>query len=45
VKPERSAFNFDVSRDGQRFLILSTQDEAATSPITLVVNWTGLIKQ
>jgi hypothetical protein len=40
-----NAINYDVSPDGQRFLILSTQDNAATTPITLVVNWTGLMKK
>jgi hypothetical protein len=30
---------YDVSNDGQRFLVLSDPEGAATTPITLVVNW------
>jgi eukaryotic-like serine/threonine-protein kinase len=40
-----NGINYDISPDGQRFLILSTQDNAATTPITLVMNWTGLVKK
>ena len=39
---------FDVSRDGQRFLVLSPvrSDAAAVTPITVVVNWTaGLVRK
>jgi hypothetical protein len=31
--------HYAVSQDGQHFLINSLTDEAATSPITLVLNW------
>ena len=30
---------FDVSADGQRFLLLATPEEKSTLPITLVQNW------
>ena len=39
------AVNYDVSRDGQRFLIVSTTDNSSVTPITLLVNWTGLLKK
>ena len=34
---------YDVTRDGQRFLLNVPLEEAAASPITVVLNWaTGL---
>jgi len=45
----RARFNrrymYDVSADGQRFLINRILEEAALQPITLVVNWTAVLKQ
>jgi Tol biopolymer transport system component len=38
------AFPYDVSADGQRFLI-NTSVEAAPPSITLVVNWPGIIER
>jgi Tol biopolymer transport system component/predicted Ser/Thr protein kinase len=38
------AFTYDVSADGQRFLI-NTAVEAAPPSITLVVNWPGIIER
>ena len=38
-----SAFPYDVSADGQRFLVNSSGD-IGTSPFTLVVNWKELLK-
>jgi hypothetical protein len=35
---------YSVSADGQRFL-LNTPAEAASSPMTIVLNWTGLLKR
>jgi hypothetical protein len=35
---------YDVSADGQRFLI-NTLVDAASAPITLVVNWTAALKK
>jgi hypothetical protein len=37
--------SYDVSADGQRFLVNSAGDQAATAPITLVVNWTAALKK
>jgi len=38
-----AAFPYDVSPDGQRFLV-NTYGETETSPLTLVVNWKELLK-
>jgi hypothetical protein len=35
---------FDVTRDGQRFVVL-TADRAKTSSITLLTNWTAALKK
>ena len=39
-----NAHNFDVTPDGQRFLIALTEDSSTEPPITLVVNWTSALK-
>ena len=39
----RSAY--DVSPDGQRFLVNTLAEQAAPAPITLVVNWPALLKR
>ena len=46
VRPASGRWFYDVSPDGQRFLV-NTADEKqlALAPITLVVNWTGLLKR
>ena len=36
---------FDVSADGQRFLINMSVGSTAPQPITLVVNWTAGLKR
>jgi hypothetical protein len=36
---------YDVSPDGQRFLVNTLAEEAASAPITLVVNWPALLKK
>src|SRR5262249_19830963 len=36
---------YDVSADGQRFLINTTVGEAATSPISVTLNWTAALKR
>jgi serine/threonine protein kinase/Tol biopolymer transport system component len=35
---------YDVSPDGQRFLVNTLPEEAAPAPITLVVNWPALLR-
>lgn len=36
---------YDVSADGQRFLVNTVVDEGTSGPITLVVNWPALLKK
>ena len=36
---------YAVTPDGRRFLINVTADEATTSPITIVTNWTRALKK
>ena len=36
---------YDVTRDGQRFLLNSLTEESAPSPITVVLNWTSALKK
>jgi hypothetical protein len=36
---------YDVTRDGQRFLLNSLTEESAPSPITVVLNWQEELKQ
>jgi serine/threonine protein kinase/WD40 repeat protein len=42
-----NVFRYDVSRDGQRFLIdaSATEKAAARPPITVVLNWPALLKR
>jgi serine/threonine protein kinase/Tol biopolymer transport system component len=38
-------FVYDVSRDGQRFLVLTQVKQAATAPISVVLNWTAMLNK
>jgi hypothetical protein len=40
-----TGWDFDVSQDGQRFLVNTVEEQNAPPPITLVVNWTAAIKK
>src|SRR5262245_59978358 len=35
--------NFDVTPDGQRFLVIKTDSDESKRPITLVQNWTAAL--
>jgi hypothetical protein len=39
------AYQYDVSADGQRFLINALLEEAPASPITVVLNWMAAVNQ
>jgi eukaryotic-like serine/threonine-protein kinase len=39
-----SSWRWDISPDDQRFLINAALDDAATSPLTLLLNWQSAIK-
>ncbi|MDA2924651.1 protein kinase, partial [Acidobacteria bacterium AH-259-L09] len=46
VRPGRSrGYFYDVSADGQRFLIITTDQEAPPAPITVVINWTAGLRR
>ena len=38
-------YNYDVSRDGQKFLVIRPLDEAPRRPLMVVQNWTELLKK
>jgi len=38
-------FSYDVSADGQRFLVNTDVGEATSSPLTVVLNWTAELKK
>ena len=38
-------YSYDVSADGQRFLVNTMPDESASTPVTVVVNWTAELKR
>lgn len=42
-----AGYDYDVTADGQRFLInrLGAEQTEATAPLTLVVNWPALLKK
>jgi hypothetical protein len=43
IQPRLVLFQYDVTRDGQRFLIYSLPLEDAAAPLTLLVNWTAAL--
>jgi eukaryotic-like serine/threonine-protein kinase len=40
-----SAWRWDISPDGQRFLINTALEEAAATPVTIVLNWQTALKK
>jgi hypothetical protein len=42
-----SSFNWDVTADGKKFLLATaaTQDNVPPPPISVVLNWTALLKR
>jgi Tol biopolymer transport system component len=45
VRARGRGFVYDVSADGQKFLVVSTKSEETSPPITLVLNWTAALKE
>jgi serine/threonine protein kinase len=43
--PIYDLFVYDVSRDGQRFLIITPVKEAETAPMSVILNWTGKLNK
>jgi Tol biopolymer transport system component len=40
-----TGYNYDVSPDGQRFLVAALPEIAETSPVTVVLNWSAELKK
>ena len=40
-----AGYAYDVSADGQRFLVNTFEEETTSAPITVVVNWTAELKK
>jgi eukaryotic-like serine/threonine-protein kinase len=38
-------FTYDVSRDGQRFLILTQLKQSETAPLSIILNWSARLNQ
>ena len=45
VAPVTNGVQWDVSRDGQRFLIAGPLDRGNDTPITVVMNWEASLKK
>jgi len=47
ARPDRgpSWYHYDLSPDGQRFLVNTLREETPAAPITLVVNWRAALKK
>jgi Tol biopolymer transport system component/predicted Ser/Thr protein kinase len=41
----RGSYQYDVSADGQRFLVNTYPEQATSAPITVVLNWTAGLKK
>ena len=39
------ARQYDVSADGKRFVLAQPLEESASVPITVIVNWSALLKK
>jgi hypothetical protein len=41
----QDTYSYDVSTDGQRFLIATQVEESAAAPLSVMLNWTsGIVK-
>ena len=45
IDPSGGGGFYDVTRDGQRFLVNTSVTRAESLPITVVVNWTSFLKK
>jgi hypothetical protein len=44
-EPNPYSWNYEPSRDGQRFLVKTPSADAVAVPITVVLNWTAAVKR
>jgi serine/threonine protein kinase/Tol biopolymer transport system component len=40
-----NSYTYDVSRDGQRFLVATPREQNSSVPLTLIQNWTALLNR
>ena len=40
-----ATFEYDVTANGQRFLVLAPLSQARSTPITVVLNWTAALNR
>jgi hypothetical protein len=40
-----TSYGYDVTADGQRFLVAVPREQKSSVPLTLVQNWTALLKK
>jgi hypothetical protein len=45
IRPRIYRYPYDVTADGQRFLVNTVVREASAEPITLLVNWQALLEK
>ncbi len=45
ARPRAQRSEYDVSADGQRFLVNTALEQPTSTPITLVINWTAGLKK
>jgi hypothetical protein len=45
IRPGGPGNTYDVTADGQRFLVNTAVEQQITLPITLVLNWTADLKK
>jgi hypothetical protein len=43
--PSFDLFSYDVSPDGQRFLVATKIDETNAIPVSVVLNWTSALEK
>lgn len=43
IRPAGPRYTYDVTADGQRFLVNTLLEEASPAPITLFVNWPAIL--
>jgi hypothetical protein len=44
ARPAFGRFPFDVSADGEKFLVLTTEEQSAPEPLVILVNWTAALR-
>jgi hypothetical protein len=45
VRPPPGRMAYDVSADGQRFLVNTATGDESSPPLTLIADWTALLKE